>query len=83
MGFTEGNGSCFRRRLSDKVRLSISKDEIWTQAWGENKKNRNHYNEMAVSLTNKDQVELTLRFRVFDDGVGFRYEYNVPAADSY
>ena len=37
---------------------------------------------MAVNLVNKDQVELTLRFRVFDDGVGFRYEYNVPAADS-
>lgn len=37
---------------------------------------------MAVNLVNKDQVELTLRFRVFDDRVGFRYEYNVPAADS-
>ena len=37
---------------------------------------------MAVSLTNKDQVELTLCFRVFDDGVGFRYEYSVPAVDS-
>ena len=37
---------------------------------------------MAVNLVNKDRVELTLRFRVFDDGVGFRYEYNVPAADS-
>lgn len=48
----------------------------------ENKTNRNHYNEMAVNLVNKDQVELTLRFRVFDDGVWFRYEYKVPAQDS-
>ena len=37
---------------------------------------------MAVSLTNEDQVQLTLRFRVFDDGIGFRYEYTVPTVDS-
>ena len=59
-----------------------SKDEIWTQPWGENKSIRNHYNEMAVNLINEDQVQLTLRFRVFNDGVGFRYEYNVPNVDS-
>lgn len=47
-----------------------------------NKTNRNHYNEMAVNLINEDQVQLTLRFRVFNDGVGFRYEYNVPNVDS-
>lgn len=58
------------------------KDEIWTQPWGENKTNRNHYNEMAVLLKNAESVELILRFRVFDDGVGFRYEYDVPGVDS-
>ena len=42
---------------------------------------REHYNEMAVKLKNK-KTELTLRFRAFDDGVGFRYEYNVPGVDS-
>lgn len=47
------------------------KDEIWTQPWGENKTNRNHYNEMAVLLKNAANVELTLRFRAFDDGVAF------------
>lgn len=57
-------------------------DETWTQPWGENKTLRNHYNEMAVSLTNSTDVHLTLRFRVFNDGLGFRYEYNVPGADS-
>ena len=59
-----------------------SVNETWTQPWGENKTNRNHYNEMAVNLINEDQVQLTLRFRVFNDGVGFRYEYNVPNVDS-
>lgn len=58
------------------------KDETWTQPWGENKTNRNHYNEMAVLLKNAENVELILRFRVFDDGVGFRYEYDVPGVDS-
>lgn len=59
-----------------------SVDETWSQPWGENKENRNHYNEMAVLLRNDDNVELTMRFRVFDDGLGFRYEYSVPDVDS-
>ncbi|MCD7794713.1 MAG: glycoside hydrolase family 97 protein [Alistipes sp.] len=59
-----------------------SVDETWTQPWGENKENRNHYNEMAVRLRNDCGVRLTLRFRLFDDGLGFRYEYEVPGADS-
>lgn len=57
-------------------------DEMWTQPWGENKTNRNHYNEMAVSLENVQGTRLVLRFRVFDDGFAFRYEYDVPVTDS-
>lgn len=57
-------------------------DEIWQQPWGQNKTIRNRYNEMAVNLENQDGTKLTLRFRVFDDGFGFRYEYDVPVADS-
>lgn len=59
-----------------------AKDETWTQPWGENKSIRNHYNEMAVHLKDQANTELTLRFRVFDDGLGFRYEYQVPQVDS-
>lgn len=58
--------------------VSDSKDEIWEQPWGENKTNRNHYNEMAIHLKNREKVRLTLRFRLFDDGIGFRYEYDIP-----
>lgn len=57
-------------------------DQMWTQPWGENKKNRNHYNEMAVALQNQQGTNLTLRFRLFNDGIGFRYEYKVSTADS-
>ena len=56
-----------------------SQDETWTQPWGENKSIRSHYNEMAVNLKNEAGVKLTVRVRVFDDGLGFRYEYDTPA----
>ena len=59
-----------------------SVDEEWTQPWGENKRNRSRYNEMAVALHRGGEVRLTMRFRLFDDGLGFRYEYEVPACDS-
>ncbi|MCD8184233.1 MAG: glycoside hydrolase family 97 protein [Bacteroides sp.] len=72
--------------LSDGFRVIgtdfSSADETWTQPWGENKTIRNHYNEMAVRLADASDVQLTLRFRVFDDGLGFRYEYQVAGADS-
>lgn len=50
--------------------------ETWQQPWGENKTVESRYNEMAVTL---DGGRLTVRFRVFDDGYGFRYELNSPA----
>lgn len=67
-------------RIGKVTRASV--DEEWTQPWGENKQNRSRYNEMAVQLRNDGDVRLTVRFRVFDDGLGFRYEYEVPGADT-
>ena len=45
----------------------------WTQPWGENKECLNHYNEIFARL---DDGKMGIRFRVFDDGVAFRYEIN-------
>lgn len=59
-----------------------SVDETWTQPWGENKILRDCHNEMTAVLKNDDGVLLTLRFRAFDDGVAFRYEWEVPDLDS-
>ncbi len=60
------------------VRVTRDKADIeWTQPWGENKQIRDHHNEMAVILRNGAGTELTARFRLFDDGMGFRYEYSV------
>ena len=51
-------------------------DETWTPVWGEENSIRNHYNEMAVTLEQpKNDRFIVIRFRLFDDGLGFRYEF--------
>lgn len=51
-------------------------DETWQPVWGEWKKIRNHYNEWAVTLhQNAGDRDLVIRFRLFNDGLGFRYEF--------
>ncbi len=51
-------------------------DNIWTQPWGEKKDIRNHYNELRAILTETDGLKrsMVVVFRVYDDGIGFRYE---------
>ncbi|HNG40806.1 MAG TPA: glycoside hydrolase family 97 N-terminal domain-containing protein, partial [Cyclobacteriaceae bacterium] len=53
------------------------KDETWESVWGEVKKIRNNYNELAVTLTQASPKErsMIIRFRLFNDGLGFRYEF--------
>ena len=51
-------------------------DETWQPVWGETRDIRNHYNEMLVELKQPSTDRLmNLRFRVYDDGMGFRYEF--------
>ena len=52
-------------------------DETWEQPWGERRYVRNHYNELRARFVEKSasRREIDLTFRVFDDGVGFRYEF--------
>ena len=51
-------------------------DETWQPVWGETRDIRNHYNEYAAVLQQqKEQREIIIRFRVYDDGIGFRYEF--------
>ena len=51
-------------------------DETWEPVWGETSTIRNHYNELAVTLTQaKEKRNIIIRFRVYDDGMGFRYEF--------
>ncbi len=61
-------------------------DETWTQPWGEMRRIRNHYRELRTHLaTNQAPVRrLDVVFRLYDDGLGFRYEWPEQAAlDSF
>nr|WP_320119234.1 glycoside hydrolase family 97 protein [uncultured Marinifilum sp.] len=51
-----------------------SKNEEWKPVWGPNKKILEKYNEVAISMKNYDDMQLNLYVRIFDDGLGFRYE---------
>lgn len=51
-------------------------DETWQPVWGENKEIRNHYREMFVELAQPPHGRfMNIRFRVYDDGMGLRYEF--------
>ena len=50
-----------------------TKDETWSQPWGEDETIRNHYNELTVSFLEKKGGSMRVVFRVFNDGFGFRY----------
>ena len=57
------------------VRTSTN-DETWQPVWGEEKEIRNHYNELAVTLNQPANDRfIIIRFRLFNDGLGFRYEF--------
>ena len=76
LGFVLHDGSfcdCFK--LVNVTR--DSKDETWEQPWGEVDSVRNNYNELALNLEEKKGLHRKLRivFRVFNDGIGFRYEF--------
>ena len=59
-------------------------DETWEPVWGEEAEIRNHYNELLVNLvqTSTDR-KMAIRFRLYDDGLGFRYEFPYQKNLSY
>ena len=80
--------------LKDKTFSSF--DETWEPVWGEESKIRNHYNELLVTLeqpvgsvesadgsTKKKATVMQIRFRLYDDGLGFRYEFPMENALVY
>lgn len=61
--------------ITDTTQKSV--DKSWEPVWGEQKTIRNHYNELLVTLTQEAQGGryIRIRFRLFNDGLGFRYEF--------
>ncbi len=54
---------------------SITTDETWAPVWGEVKQIRNRYKELSLTLKSSQEILVKVIFRVFDDGLGFRYEF--------
>lgn len=76
LGFELVNGQNLLDGFTVLGEESSTFDETWQPVWGENRSIRNHYNELLVKLiqdaTNRN---MNIRFRVYDDGVGLRYEF--------
>ena len=74
LGFQVDNGN-----IGSHVKMTgkqyASKDETWSQVWGEDELVRNHYNELTVSFREQTgaKKKMDVQFRVFNDGIGFRY----------
>ncbi len=59
-------------------------DETWEPVWGEEKEIRNNYNELLVNLVQTaTEKKMSIRFRLFNDGLGFRYEFPYQKNLSY
>jgi alpha-glucosidase len=82
LGFVFKEGGSLAANLTVASSARSAFDETWTQPWGEKKDIRNHYNELRIDLEeiSTRPRRMTIVFRVFDDGVGFRYE--LPAQEN-
>jgi hypothetical protein len=82
MGFEIKDQPALQKGFTILDTKTAEKDENWNQVWGEVKTVRNHFKELSVTLKqiiNEQKLtrQLIIRFRLFDDGLGFRYEFPV------
>ena len=77
LGFLLTDAPKLERNFTLAEQRTRSSDQTWEQPWGEWRYIRDHYNELTVRLVEKIKPgrSLVVVFRVFDDGVGFRYEF--------
>ena len=78
LGFTLTNAETLRRNFVIEDAVTSSFDDTWEQPWGERQFVHDRHNELAVTFRETRDTSkraLTVRMRVFDDGVGFRYEF--------
>ena len=76
LGLLLRNDRQLLRNLDLAAQSQSSVDETWEQPWGERRLTRNHYHELRATFaeSDRDRRRFDVVFRVFDDGVGFRYE---------
>jgi alpha-glucosidase len=77
LGFLFTDALRFERNLSIASKTERSSDSTWEQPWGERRFVRNRFNELKVRLseTSGTKRSIDVVFRVYDDGLGFRYEF--------
>jgi hypothetical protein len=76
LGFELKDKPAFLKGFTITTVDTTSVDETWEPAWGEVKSIRNNYRELAITLLQSETGRsILIRFRVFNDGVGFRYEF--------
>ena len=77
LGFNIEDEDPLRRNFELVSETTNSAEETWEQPWGERRYVTDKHNELAATFRQKDHMarEFTVRVRVFDDGVGFRYEF--------
>lgn len=77
LGFLFTDVAKIDRHLTITGQQTRDFDETWEQPWGEWRTVRNHYRELKVGLKEADGLkrDFSLTFRIYDDGVGFRYEF--------
>lgn len=77
LGFTLANDSAFDKHFELTGSEQTSVDETWKPVWGEVSSIRNHYQQVTIHLKQKDSPNrlMNIVFRVFEYGVGFRYEF--------
>ena len=71
----EGKEARFTDNFVIESHDTATVDQTWVPVWGEYAVIRDNYNELAVDFKDNDNKKMTVRFRVFDDGLGFRYEF--------
>ncbi|HET7126894.1 MAG TPA: glycoside hydrolase family 97 protein [Lysobacter sp.] len=76
LGFILRNGRELLRNLKLESQSTRSSDSTWEQPWGEERRIRDHYDELRASFveSDRDHRRFDVVFRVYDDGLGFRYE---------
>ncbi|WP_036841657.1 glycoside hydrolase family 97 protein [Polaribacter sp. Hel_I_88] len=82
VGFQFTNASPLEKGFIARVLESKEINETWQMPWGEQLEVKNHYNEVKIELQEKEDLKrkLNIVFKVYNDGVGFRYEF--PAQDN-
>ncbi len=76
LGFLLSDSYAMVRDFGFVDSATASSDDTWEQPWGERRFIRNHYNELLVRFQQRSGLKrmMAIRFRLFEDGIGFRYE---------